>query len=223
MARIDGTDGRDVLVGTEFRDVIFGYGGNDDLFGLGGNDDIYGGAGHDLIDGGDGDDYLSGGSGDDDIFGGRGHDDLYGGSGWDDLFGGAGSDYLNGGSGDDFLTGGTGQDFLYGGFGCDDFIFNSAAESRPGFYNRDVIQDFILGEDLIDLENVDARTDRAGDQDFVWDGYEGDPNDTVAGGLSYRFVGDSTIISGNTDSDRAIEFQIELLGRCELKSYDFDL
>ena len=169
-------------------------------------------------------DFIYGYGGNDRLFGNGGNDDMYGGAGHDDLFGGAGQDYLNGGSGDDDLTGGTGQDFLTGGYGFDYFIFDDG-DTGVGYYNRDVINDFYLDEDMIDLEQIDARQDAgfAGDQDFRWDGYESNPNDTVAGGISYRFVNGNTIISGNTDADRAVEFEIELKGTCDLASYDFFL
>ena len=167
-------------------------------------------------------DYIYGYGGNDLLIGYGGNDDIYGGAGHDDLFGGAGRDYLNGGSGDDNLTGGSGQDFLTGGYGSDYFIFDDG-DTGVGYYNRDVINDFILDEDMIDLDQIDARTDQTGGQDFRWDGYESNPNDTVAGGISYRFVNGNTIVSGNTDSDRTVEFEIELKGTCDLASYDFFL
>ena len=204
MAYRYGTNYSDTLNGTDSRDFIYGYGGSDRLFGFGGDDDIYGGAGNDDLYGGAGDDYLSGGTGYDYLSGGTGRDDLYGGDGGDDLRGGAG------------------QDFLTGGYGFDIFIFNDG-DSGFGFDNRDVITDFILDEDLIDLAEVDARTDIAGDQDFFFDDYESNPNNTDRGSISYRYVDGQTIISANTDADSTIEFQIELNGACNLESYDFIL
>lgn len=205
MAYRYGTNYSETLNGTNSRDFIYGYGGNDRLFGFGGNDDVYGGAGHDDLYGGAGDDYLSGGTGDDLLVGGTGDDDLYGGDGHDDLVGGAG------------------QDFLTGGYGQDAFIFNAVADSPTGYYERDVITDFTLDVDIIDVANIDANTGMTGNQKFFWDDYESNPNNTDRGSLSYRYVDGNTIISGNTDSDSTIEFQIELKGTCDLASYDFFL
>ena len=68
------------------------------------------------------------------------------------LFGGIGRDSLMGGAGSDSLTGGRGQDQLYGGVdtAVDRFIFTDWRDSTPGAA-RDVIHDFALGRDKIDL------------------------------------------------------------------------
>jgi len=148
-----GTSGPDPLVGTARRDIIFGLGGDDEIQGRGGDDDLYGGAGNDMIYGGRGDDLifggkgsdlLKGGAGDDVLFGEAGADLLYGGAGNDWLFGGAGNDRLWGGAGRDYLDGGRGNDWLSGGRGADVFAF----ADRSG---KDVIADFEIGRDLIDL------------------------------------------------------------------------
>lgn len=56
---------------------------------------------------------------------------------------------LNGGDGDDTLNGGLGNDKLTGGTGSDIFVFDSALKA-----NKDVITDFVVGEDKIYLDNA---------------------------------------------------------------------
>lgn len=60
-----------------------------------------------------------------------------------------GDDTLNGEGGNDTLVGGTGNDELEGGSGSDVFRFNVSAASS----NRDVITDFSVPSDTIQLEN----------------------------------------------------------------------
>ncbi|GAB4278282.1 MAG: hypothetical protein Fur0025_04730 [Oscillatoriaceae cyanobacterium] len=145
-----GTGGDDKMVGSSGDDIINARGGNNALDGgngddvlLGGNDADYitGGGGLDQILSGPGEDYVDGGDDDDVIFGGMGSDRLYGGAGNDKLFGESGNDYLVGGAGVDTLTGGTGRDAFAIGNGSGGMTVEMA----------DVITDFIIGEDVIDL------------------------------------------------------------------------
>jgi len=81
----------------------------------------------------------------DDILAGDGGNNLL--EGWDGndtLSGLEGDDYLVGGAGNDSLVGGYGNDTLTGGIGDDIFVF--AQDS-----GIDVIGDFTLGQDFIDL------------------------------------------------------------------------
>ena len=156
---LHGGEGDDNLEGDEGADVLHGGAGDDRLRGDEGADVLYGGAGDDTLDG---DSYLSGAAGDDTLYGEEGDDvlsglwgddRLYGGAGVDELDGDEGNDYLHGGDGDDDLTGWEGHDRLEGGEGNDrlrgydgddTFIFG------PG-HGSDRIDDFTVGEDLIDL------------------------------------------------------------------------
>ncbi|MBJ6125643.1 hypothetical protein JAO75_09535 [Microvirga sp. BT325] len=60
----------------------------------------------------------------------------------------AGNDTLKGGGGDDTLSGGIGRDTLTGDGGKDYFLFDKA----PSFASRDIITDFIQGDDQIQLK-----------------------------------------------------------------------
>ncbi|MGJ8611047.1 MAG: calcium-binding protein, partial [Octadecabacter sp.] len=177
---IQGGDGADYIDGGRQSDVIFGGDQSDEIYGGTGNDSIYGDDGADLLFGGSGNDYFNGGKDDDVIYGDHGKDTVLGGSGEDTLFGGASNDQLNGNSGDDALYGGTGSDKLYGGGNDDvldggsqsDQLFGGAGSDTlhgglghdeltggadsdtfvfAGTVNNDIITDFEVGVDQIDL------------------------------------------------------------------------
>ena len=120
-------------------ETIHGNSGNNMLVGTDGDDIIYGYGGNDKLYGGDGNDILYGGDGNDNLYGGDGNDILYGGDGNDNLYGGAGND---------ILIGGKGNDTLYGGEGHDIFKW------QQGDYGKDVIKDFNVHEDKIDLTEL---------------------------------------------------------------------
>ncbi|RIH74011.1 hypothetical protein BJG01_21095 [Vibrio splendidus] len=88
-----------------------------------------------------GDDQFQGTEQDDIILGHAGNDVLLGAGGDDILLGGDGSDILIGGLGDDILTGGDGDD-----------IFKWVDEPLDDY--RDVITDFEVGSDRIDLSEL---------------------------------------------------------------------
>jgi Ca2+-binding RTX toxin-like protein len=81
------------------------------------------------------------------IFAGEGDDLVFGRRGGDLLSGQGGDDDLRGGGGGDVLDGGWGRDKLTGGHGADHFLF----EYGDG---RDVVRDFTLGLDKLDLHSV---------------------------------------------------------------------
>jgi len=139
----NGTSRGDILNGDRHQvgaiDIINGNGGNDKIDGKAGNDQLHGGSGTDQIWGHAGDDRMYGDAGTDTLWGGDGNDGLDGGAANDKLYGEAGNDYLIGGKGNDMLSGGTGADT----FG---FLAQGARES-------DVITDFKIGEDILDLQS----------------------------------------------------------------------
>ena len=177
--------------------TINGLGGDDILIGR----DLFsfyiinGGAGNDLAIGGINGDVLAG-------------DDLDGVAGNDYLNGFEGNDALYGFGGNDTLIGGNGTDTLYGVDGNDVFGFDSVSDSQPGLL-RDIIKDFVgngnLPGDRIDLSRIDANTTIKGDQAFT---YIGSRAFTAPGQIRYS----KDILQGNTDSNLAANFEIQLEG-----------
>lgn len=175
---LGGNDLANRLTGNESANRLDGVSGKDVLRGLGGDDVLTGGAGADTLQGGDGRDLLDGGSGNDIVDGGRGADRLFG---------------------------GTGRDTMSGGPGRDTFVFTGIADSRAGS-GRDVITDFAVGQDLIDLGAVDGNAVQHRRQSFVF--IDGDAFSGLPGQL--RFA--AGILEGDVDGDRIADFQIELQG-----------
>ncbi|WP_252042939.1 VCBS domain-containing protein [Vibrio sp. SCSIO 43153] len=84
-------------------------------------------------------------------------DIMLGQDGADTLNGAAGDDILVGGLGNDILIGGLGNDILTGGEGSDTFTFTN--ESLSSEASMDVIKDFNLGEDKLDLSDIVSPAD----------------------------------------------------------------
>jgi Ca2+-binding RTX toxin-like protein len=162
-----------------------------------------------------------GGSGNDTITGSTAVDYLSGGAGNDTINGAAGNDVLNGGEGSDIVTGGAGKDTLTGGAGNDVFDFNLTTESAVGA-NRDVIADFVKGQDRIDLTGIDANTALAGDQNFS-SLVQGSATAMATAGLRWYqdAANNVTIVEGNVNTTTGAEFQIELVGLHNLAVSDF--
>lgn len=158
-----GGSGDDYIIGKDGQDKAFGDAGNDSLFGGNDSDSLYGDAGDDSIDGGDNGDSLRGGSGNDIIMGDAGNDYIKGDDGDDTISGDAGNDYLHGAYGNDILTAGDGDDtingsfendILSGGAGADIFIYSRLSTSSKD--DHDIILDFTVGQDLIDLSALNT-------------------------------------------------------------------
>ncbi len=169
-----GGTGSDTLLGGEDNDTLYGNTGDDVLFGHTGDDFISGGDGDDELSGGDGadsllgmtgDDLLNGGGGIDTLWGSFGDDTLYGNAGDDELLGGADDDQLFGGDDNDTLDGGSGNDSLYGNIGTDTLDGGAGNDFlRGGVYadtfvfgdgdGVDVVDDFITGEDTLQLDDA---------------------------------------------------------------------
>ena len=186
--------GDDTIFGQEGNDQIILRGGNDDAHGGAGIDLVsflYGKAdayinlqagyalaeGYDTLAGfenADGSKYndrmigssdanlLRGLVGDDAIYGGLGNDNLEGGQGNDVLVGGSGNDTLKGHLGNDVFQGGAGNDVVYDDKGADRYVF-----APNDILNYDIINYFEHGIDKIDLRQIDARPDLAGNQAFT--------------------------------------------------------
>ena len=248
-----GGAGNDILEGGTGKDKLFGGNGNDLLTGGDGADRLNGGDGFDVADysksptavfvslatllsngaGGflplaaDGSNSASGHAQGDVLISIEG---LIGSANGDDLIGGNGANGIAGGAGADEIFGLAGNDILIGGEGNDTFFYLNATDSLVGSGRRDIIADFVQGQDKINLSVIDAHLNQAGDQAFNFIG-------TAAVGSKalpdVRFDvidlpgvdGDRTIIQGEFggDNDTDIDFEIELLGLVNLSASDFVL
>ncbi|KNG92230.1 calcium-binding protein [Pseudaestuariivita atlantica] len=147
------------------------------------------------------------------------------------LEGGGVSDRLYGRAGDDILDGGTGADAMYGNLGADTmtggddagrrdrYIYFQANETGVGSGNRDVITDFVSGEDRIELSRIDADITQGFKQrfDFVGDAaFTG-----TAGELRYEQTGGITLVQADRDGDGIADMEIELTGTIDLVAGDF--
>ncbi len=162
---------------------------------------------------------------DDVLCGSRGDNVLDGLGGNDRLFGGAGDDTLLGNVGDDLLVGGLGSDALEGGAGSDTFDFNSVADLSTDPANTDVIRDFVVGEDRIDLSGIDADVAVEGDGSFTFIGTDAFDATDASGQLRYSYDAGTGIgtLSGSTDADAEAEFVVQVVGVAELDAADFAL
>ena len=220
------------LIGSNYSDVLLGDSGNNSLDGAGGDDFIEGGTGNDIINGGLGVDMVgysdismgvtvnlaltnqqnTFGAGSDtlisieQVYGSYYADTLTGNSLDNELEGNDGNDSLNGGNGVDKLIGGVGKDTLTGGLGNDTFKFLNYNEMGLGTSARDTITDFTRGQDKIDLSYIDTNATLSGDQAFKF--IATTTAFSVAGQIHYS----GGIISINTDTDAATEYEIQLTG-----------
>ena len=124
--------------------------------------------------------------------------------------------------GDDTITGGAGRDDMTGGAGADRFVFQALWDGTVGGAARDVIRDFLIGADKIDLAAIDANAGAAGDQAFSFIG-AGEFAGT-AGELQVRpfgVAGVHTVISGDVDGNGRADFQSLLNGSVALQATDF--
>lgn len=154
-----------------------------------------------------------------------------GNKGANNLVGMAGNDTIRGGLGNDLITGGAGRDVMTGGLGADRFDFNALSELSAFAATRDVITDFTHSDtlalsDRIDLSTIDANGAAAGDA-FKWIGVSAFSG--VAGQLRYRQenpageASDKTIVEGDVDGNKTVDFQIELTKLKTLVAADFIL
>jgi len=139
------------------------------------------------------------------------------------LDGGGGYDVITAKDGDDTLIGGLGADSLVGDGGADVFDFNNINESRPGQANRDFINGFVHGEDLIDLSGIDANTLTGANDAFDFIGSNAFSG--TAGELrSFTFSGGNfNIVEADVDGDGIADMQIFVNLTNTMTSDDFIL
>lgn len=131
----------------------------------------------------------------------------------------AGDDILRGFKGADVMRGGLGADDIFGGLGKDRFDYDDILSSTVAGVGRDLLLGFSLGQDRIDLVDIDARATPAGDQAFRFigdDGFHG-----REGELRYKFKGPDTIVQGDINGDRIADFAIALKRHLDLDRGDF--
>lgn len=219
-----GNTANNVLTGNGSNNFLDALGGDDTLLGGGGADTLIGGtnsdnldgqAGNDLVDGGFGNDVVAGGDGNDRVLGGTGSDAMTGGNGSDTLDGSIGADTMDGGGGDDVLTGGAfGTDVMTGGLGADSFVYVSANDSFATAA-ADIITDFEVGVDKINLVALSAGV-------FAFMG--SDPFSPTQ--ESVRVVagaGGTTVALIDLDFNGTADMQIVLTGAIALTGTDFML
>ncbi len=208
-----GGAGNDSLTGGHDPDMISGGADNDTLDGGFGEDTLLGDAGDDLLLGGTEDDFGRGGTGNDVIYAGTDNDWFYGGFGNDTMYGEEGDDRLYGDRDDDVIDGGLGRDIIHTGQGADVIVFNTLADSAVGA-QRDVIEDFTVGIDTIDVSAI-----LAGTFDFVGTG----ALTGTAPELRLAEMGGSTVVQMDADGDGLADSEILLRGATGLTADDFVL
>jgi Ca2+-binding RTX toxin-like protein len=266
-AVINGTGNtlNNVITGNTGNNILNGGAGNDTLNGGAGDDLMIGGIGADSLDGGTGfniGDY-SGSSAGVSInlitnvnTGGDAQGDTLTnigtifGSQFDDLIVGRSiSDGIYGEAGNDTFIGGGGGDSFGGGLGNDTFVFNtgdmvdSVTTPLDNYWLRDQIEDFVQGQDKINLTGFDANSILAGQQQFIFGAafspatnfaqgslISGEFTSAQNGVISWHYELDGTtehtVIDFNvndTGGNTVAEYQIDLIGRFNLTSGDFIL
>ncbi|MFC3183268.1 calcium-binding protein [Cypionkella sinensis] len=243
--RLGGQQGNDHLNGGSGNDVLQGGIGNDtavytspsgvriNLSVVGSQDtgegidvltsieNISSGSGSDRLIGNDVANYIESGAGNDTVFGGNGNDTVYGSYGNDLISGDAGDDRIYSEWGSDTVTGGLGKDILFGGSldGVRDiFVFNNVSESGSGESLRDQIFDFASGIDDVDLSRIDANTQRAGDQSFLWSN-----TTAAANSVWYAVNGTNVMLRADNNGDSVYDFEVLLANITHLNSTDIIL
>lgn len=139
------------------------------------------------------------------------------------IVGSAQGNTIGGNSGNNYVNGLGGRDVMVGGLGADTFAFSAPAHTGKTAATRDVITDFLAGTDKINLAAIDANGTAAGEGIFALIAAEGAAFSGRAGQLRWDKTGSITLVEGDTNGDRAADFQIELRGLVNLKSTDFVL
>jgi VCBS repeat-containing protein len=145
------------------------------------------------------------------------------------IVGGSKNDTLSGMGGNDRLTGGMGRDRLTGGTGADDFIFTLPGQSGKTATTRDIITDFQVRVDDIDLSAIDANGAAAGNGRFSFVTAKGAAFTGKKGQLVWLqenpagTARDKTIVMGDINGDGRADFHIELTGLKALTAADFVL
>lgn len=173
--------------------------GADIINGGSGNDNINGGYGDDTIVGDSGNDFINAGEGNDNVDAGSGNDRVEGGAGDDTIITGSGTDQVDGGTGADYIRGDSGADILTGGADADTFDYNGLGDSTVAV--RDLITDFTIGTDHIELIGLGFTGIAAGAASGTTLGYSFDGTNTIitAAGSDFSIAlsGDKALTNGD--------------------------
>ena len=117
---------------------------------------------------------------------------------------------INGGAGNDILFGGAGLDTMTGGTGANTFSFSATSNSTLAL--SDVISDFGLGTNIINLSAIDANTGVGGNQAFLFVAVA--TPSTVANSVTWSedIVNNITILHIDNTGDITADMQIVLQG-----------
>lgn len=242
----------DELYGEAGDDLLYGGGGSDLLHGGTGRDRMEGGTGNDLylVDNASDQVIEAANAGTDTVkswvnysvaanvevlrlqgendlagVGTNSGEALVGQTGDNVLRGMGGDDILTAKAGDDELIGGEGMDWLVADAGADVFIYEDIDDSPAGIQNRDLINGFEHGQDVIDLSAIDANLDVSGDQAFTFIGGASFTTGTL-GQLRFHTWGqgnDYGIIEADVNGDGQADFQIFVNQTDEMSATDFIL
>jgi Ca2+-binding RTX toxin-like protein len=141
------------------------------------------------------------------------------------LYGGGGADTISGNDGNDILNGGQGSDNLSGGTGADKFVFADSSDSPLplllGSVTYDTIADFQVGVDKIDVSQIDAMQNVAGNNAFHFTAAK--PFFASAGDLWGEDGVSGMSVYTDVNGDGSADMQINLLGIHNLTAADFIL
>lgn len=132
-----------------------------------------------------------------------------------------GADNIQGNDGNDTISGGAGSDTLAGGAGNDIFRFDALSDSPTGS-GQDVITDFSVSADKIDLSAIDAIAGTSGNDSFSFIGTSAFSH--TAGELRLDTTQSGKVfVQGDVDGDGVADFSIQLNGSLSLTSANFIL
>lgn len=133
--------------------------------------------------------------------------------------GAGGADDIRGSAGADVISGGAGRDLLTSNGGADIFDFDAVSDSGLGAA-ADIVTDFTVDLDRIDLSTIDASTKSAGNQAFTFIGLSA--FGSIAGQLRIDMSDPAvTRILGDIDGNGVADFEIDLIGLPVLTISDF--
>ena len=102
----------------------------------------------------------------------------------------------------------------------DTFAFG-AGDTGGALGSRDLITDFTVGTDKLDLSAIDADTTKSGENDFRFFGTSAFDGQGGALRYSYDAGRNVTVLEADINGDRAADLAIELTGNKTFTSSDF--